>query len=763
MRVELTPAVRSGRARGSVPRARPAFLAFLLLSCCAALPSRAQLLKLAGDVPPPPPGTGADILSLADALDRSIINLQAQSPGPGTDAAIGLRRIARALARDGEKAGAPGSGRILLARTIANDLAVLDDALARGGIDPAILLMLAANLSEQSAPRFASAAPAELDRLLRDALAPLLDATGAPPGPWGWAADPPAPPDPSAPLAPDLDRWAAIPGLTPEAIAALRELDGTLSEAEHWTAYRVSAALLRAEVRAASAALPAPGVQPWLAPEARERLARDFSEAAVALGTPGPSRDAGRSEMRRLASAARAAAAADRLPADNPGKRVRTALSDLLRNPATDREAEARALENFNSAAANVLARTGFGEDRPLVRHLRPAWKALDKDCQAAEQALIDILPRLLQFGDALTDPAVLTPIAGQRRALDDLESLSAVSALLLKPRATPAAPGLPLDPSRPQIPDTPRPAPSQRDSEPAAGWKPVADRLLKISQDLNKPDAREAALSQFRDFASHVARLADLPGESDFRTLSGNSSSPPGWDAVTGGRAAELPPAIAAAREAWLQAFGKAGASDAPRLELLATLMDQLSAAAAAQAALQPSGPPGTAKGRGSLNPWPGWELTSRAQDALVRPARDSLAKATALVLTGSDGPAAEALAATRSQFAALFLFGRLERRAAVLGFGSGSAAQSAVAELACGTPLDPDAWLVTQRDELAHICRYVEEFSSPMQPLSPADAAPDHASQPEAKPEDLRKAFIDFANSRARRVLDALDRSSP
>lgn len=729
--------------------------AVLLFCCFAALtsPASAQLLKLTGDVPPPAAGTGADTLGMADALDRSIPELLARGKGPGFDAAAGLRRLARDLARAGEKGGASGSYRIIAARTIANNLPPLDDLLTRPGVDLAILEMAAASLSEESglSARATAANPAELDRLLRDALAPLLDATGLPTAPYGWITDPPTTLDPSAaaPLAPQIDAWARIPGITPEAIAALQALDRALAEADRWAAYRRSAGTIRAEVRAAAAALPAPTAVPWLSPEARARLAVDFSEGAVSLST-GPSMEVGRAEMRRLGALREAITGVDRLPNDPAGKKLRTALNDFVRNRTADREAERRSLESFDRLLGHLLSRGDYGEARSLIRHLRPAWRALDKDCQTAEKALIEVLPKVIQFGDAMTDPGLLTAIAAHHRALEDLASLYRTSALLLIPRATAASPGLtPVDPKQP---DPASPAPLGRDREPAAGWKPIADRLLKISQDLNKPDSHDAALEQFRAFSSRLTRFADLPGEAEFRSSSGGSYSPPGWGAVTGGRAAELPSAIAAARDAWLQNFAKSGsAADSARLELLEDLMRQLSAAAAVQALIQ-GVPPAPGRGRGVMEAWPGWELSSRAQTALIAPARDALIKATEQALTGADVPAAEGLAAILKASPALFLAGNLERKAVGLGLSAAPGPRDALAELACGAPLATDAWLLSQREELAHICRYLEEFTSPTTPSNPAD--------PAAKPEAIRKSFLDFANSRARRVLDELDR---
>ncbi len=124
-------------------------------------------------------------------------------------------------------------------------------------------------------------------------------------------------------------------------------------------------------------------------------------------------------------------------------------------------------------------------------------------------------------------------------------------------------------------------------------------------------------------------------------------------------------------------------------------------------------------------------------------------------MIQTSIDGPAAEGLAALLKSSPALFLAGNLERKATGLGLGAAPGPRDALAELGCGASLTTDAWLLSQREELAHICRYLEEFTSPMIPANPAD--------PAAKPEAIRKSFLDFANSRAQRVLESLDRQSP
>jgi hypothetical protein len=731
---------------------KTAALALALMSA----PTGAQLLKLDGDAPPPSAGTGADILAMADALDASIAQIRSRGQGPAIEAAAGLRRLARDLAREGERQGAAGSTRILVARTLAGHLAALDALLELPGLDPAVIEMLGASLGEGSALdlRGAKAGATELDRMLRDALAPLMGITGTPPGPWGWVDDPPRQPGAmEAPLGPDLARWEAIRGITPEAIASLRTLDQTLAEADRWAAYQRSSGALRADVRAAADSLLAAD-KPWLAPEARTQLATDFNDAAVALGT-GPSMDNARAELQRITLIGRIVAGTDRLGSDAPGKKVRTAVSDLVRTRAADRQAERRAIETFDRVLASILAREGLGESRSLVRHLRPAWKTLDRDCQTAERAVVDVLPRLLQYESAMTDPAVLTAVAGHRRALEDLESLYKTSAALQVPRRTLPTQPAPLDPRRPRTPELPLPASPGRDGEPAAGWKPIADRLLKVSQDLAKPETHDVALEQLRSLAGRLPRFMALPGEEDLRITPGGGP-PAGWSAVTGNRAMELPASIAAAREAWLESFVQTGsASDSARMELLENLMMQLSACAAAQALVERAGAVSSGRGPGSLPAWPGWELSPRACAALVTPACEPLARATALVLEGADAKAAEALAATHKEFPVALLLGRLERRAAAIGLGGGPAPAAALADLGSGAPLSPDAWMVAARDDLAHICRYAEEFASPIAPRNPSD--------PAAKPEDLRRVFLDFASSRARRVLAGLDRPAP
>src|SRR5262249_18858919 len=148
------------------------------------------------------------------------------------------------------------------------------------------------------------------------------------------------------------------------------------------------------------------------------------------------------------------AAGLDTVSTDNAAKKLRAAFGDFLRTRTPDREAERRSLADFDRVLSSLLERADYGESRPLVRHLRPAWRVLDQDCQNAEHALRHTLPRVLQYEPALPDPAVLTAVAAHRRALDDLEDLSRVGASLARPRTEGGAPT--PAPAEPRAPDAP-------------------------------------------------------------------------------------------------------------------------------------------------------------------------------------------------------------------------------------------------------------------------------------------------------------------
>src|SRR5215475_7267873 len=77
------------------------------------------LLDLTAAPTAPAPGSGAGTLALADSLNSQSDQIERAG---GTRAATEIRRLAADLLSSGEKAGQPGSGRVVLGRTLADGI-----------------------------------------------------------------------------------------------------------------------------------------------------------------------------------------------------------------------------------------------------------------------------------------------------------------------------------------------------------------------------------------------------------------------------------------------------------------------------------------------------------------------------------------------------------------------------------------------------------------------------------------------------------------
>lgn len=645
------------------------------LSCTAAYGQRLRFESPAA----PGPNRGEAARLLADELQARIDrDARLTADDARVRAASGLRSLARALLLRGEELGEPGSPHVLAGRTLAAHAGQMEGAMAKLAGDEPALVIASADLERAAA--FIPPDPAAMDRLLRDALAVLLDTLAPAPGPAGWVDGPAAPLPPAADeFDAAITAWAASPGMSESATAALRRIGATLREGEGWMAYARASARMRSLISAAAMTFdtsrPAASVADA---SARLSLALRFVAAVEALGQD-LSDEHALAELERLSRIARLfdllAVLAERSGRARRESGVTTAVVQTLAAPPADPVESLRRIAALERAVALIAAAEGAGGEDRLLRPLRPAHRFLSAAARRAGAAVYDGLPRLAQNADAMNDPGMASAIASLRRAVDDLSLVERLSAAL----AAPAGDGPAREPSV------------------APGMDRVVNRLLDLSQDFEKPQRGEAALVAWRAFATLFIRASRMAGEGAIAADAG------ALEPFTGGRGADLLARVRESKEAWIGAWSKdpesgEAASAGRAVAALADLLAMLNDAAAVR------------DGWGPLNAWAGWELSDRAADKMLDGLEAELAAATERALVGAAPGLEGDVAKIAEERALVRLVAALEREAGTLGLAAPAAG---VAELGTGGPYPERSWLHAERAALAAVCRYVEEWA--------------------------------------------------
>ncbi|MFM9995487.1 MAG: hypothetical protein ACKVU4_06750 [Phycisphaerales bacterium] len=719
----------------------PAVAALFALAAPLAVPTpaHAQLLDLRS-APAPVAGDGAAAAALAEQLTRDAERFSADRGDAVGRARAAWRRAAARLLADGESAGPAGSPRVLLGWTLARRANALDSLWTTAAVPPpgpeAALMAHDLDAAVES-----GAFARDAERVLRDVFAATLGPTAdAAPPPHGWVEA-----DPATEAAPDqtpgafthrMDAWATIDGITPEAIAALRDLDATLRIADGWTAYTRTADHTRGLILAASGVF-AP--RPWVDADARRVLAGHFGHAAQALGDPATRDTTG---LDRLAALASLMQRADRLefvsPAGGAGVRAaRAAVVQVAAAPPSPGDERAR----FDACARGmelVLARAAQPEDTALLRQVRPAYRTLLASLRQDEVHLLGALPDMLRRPDALTEPGIVAVLGRVQRTLDDLHALAALSAGL-------AAPTAPAPPDR-----------EAREPSVAPERERLASRVLTLGQAMAKPDTRDSARADLRAFAERFARSVSIPGEEALNAAIAAGGPDRGvWSEVTGVQELTLSTEIADRRGFWLEAWehadADAQADQGARLDNLCRLLELQLDAARVLRVIRDARADGAAgvdpPGYSPLQAWPGWELSIEALAVLAADLPARLGRLTTQALGPDPAKTAADVETVRAQFAAALLCGRLMPLAEARALGR-IVDRATLFELATGGPRDAapgPSWLAQIRAELADVSRYAEE-------IGPAEqtGAKDRAAKLRA-----------YVNARALAALEHVERA--
>ncbi len=432
------------------------------------------------------------MLALASRLEKEAESLEKTGVGEAAAQAM-VRRAARAIALTGENAGEAGSAHVLAAWTIAGRMQEIDAALreaAPAGLADGIAMDLAALAA--SVPGEAAA----LDRALRGALGPLSGrGTG---GGWiareegggkAWGAE-------------ELEGWGRIPGVTSGGLGVLGEVARLMEEVElgeGGAAYRFGNEATRRRVRAAATAidrLPA-----WVTEAAREECGASLDRAMRELGSAS-TRETGWTRLGWLAGVGRLCEFADGMsPTSAETRKVREALLTQMSAVSRGGGLDLRPLDALERAMALARDRARLGDERDILRQVRPAWREMNSDAARSEARLIAALPRILTEPAAMTDPGIVSLLSTHRRLLEDLAGMRRASEVL-GPRL---AGGLPAAPG---VPGTPR------ENEHAI----AAERVLALGQAMLRNEDRERARESLRVLGDGLLVWHEFEAEREMR-----------------------------------------------------------------------------------------------------------------------------------------------------------------------------------------------------------------------------------------------------
>lgn len=658
----------------------------------------------------PAAGSGAATLALADVLDRQIDGLRKQGgAGPSVRVSIALRAAARDLLRSGEATGEAGSSKVVLGRTIADHLALLE---ARA-TDPA---KMDAGVQEAMA-RDLESLPAggdigTIERRLRDALAPVTQAIDGPPVIAGWFAPGERPGETPEPLV----RWSTALEIGDPLRNAIAAVDERLRSAVDWAAYRPAATRAAALVRAAAG--PLEKRMAWMTPQARRDLEDQLVEALGALTaepTPGePPRDSS-APLRRLAVISRLLQRTGELDDNAAGVReLRAALMGAIRTAAPS-NSEERRLAMLERALILAERRRELERGPALSRQLNVGRFLLAPAARDSEAAMLTAVRRLLTDEASATDPAVLNSVSAHQRRVDDLALVVDVNRLITTPT------GATAEKSAPAV---------------AAEYRGLSEWMFSIGQDLGKPARRDVAIAELRDVAGGAIAALDSGALRRLREVVDPSlPRSPGpsldvWNELTGGRAVALVDAADKARAGLIAAWA---AKDVPRRQdaerrarqinrVLEVIDDTAWSRTLAQAQLSGVATPTTA----NLHQWPGWQLSTGALQALGDGLASACRTTVDRLMAGDAGGTESAVRGIESRFAVVQLAGRLERLATRAGFGSTRAGTGpSLLEIGLGPPDPERSWMAPDRDSLAAVCRYAEEWAAAAGDSRQADRA--------------------------------------
>lgn len=718
-------------------RGAPSAAAFLCLLATVASLARAQTLNL-DPVGPSTNSWGIAAAFTADALEAQAEKIdQGPDQGPAEKLRSALRRYAAAMLRSGKEAGEPGAAQIVAGRTLALRMAALDRALNAGRSqgpfgDADLFLDVASAISV--GPEKIPLDPSSMDRMTRDALAPLLQSLSGSQlgGGWGRMENVPAAVDSPSPLA-DLARNA---GLEAGPVTALARLDDKIKAAAAWPAYEPSVRVTRLNVARAIwlASEKSPG---WLGAPARAAVQAQLESAAAELATDRGDRPAGplygpADPMRRAADRVRVLALladlaelADRAEPKAATRDLRLSLTEIaasrdqLSNKPMDLGAAPGLADRLGSvrevlrefveprSQGNAPAPAGAParrvDESMVVRQLRPAVRPLDGAARDATGEFLEALARVVRSDRGYSDPAYAAAYRAARDRVLAAETTALISVYLGESKA---APGTKAAPER-----------TLRDDV-----KVIGERLLTVAREVTLADKAASATNELADIAEGARAWWELGPQGSLRKLAQSPDLTRGFSLACAGDDAALWAWIDKARATWAdeeakRKSGEGRAATGAHVRLLAAheVVRMALAAAAAEFMSSTSTPEDDGVGGGALNRWPGWELSAGATRVLTSGAAERSGAIVRNLLAGNAGAARKDARANDGEAAVGLALGALELKA----MGAGltpvpNGAAAALGQIAIGPPDMDRSWESRRRMDMARASAWAEELAA-------------------------------------------------
>lgn len=409
----------------------------------------------------------------------------------------------------------------------------------------------------------------------------------------------------------------------------------------------------------------------WMEETSRQAYDARIHEA-LALFQDRAARDRGEALLRRFESSRliiERITLLSQINRDRPNIRPLAAAliagEQLLDNPAladTGREQMAKLRLVLDRMIAWRELRRGEvrGEHRTLATRL-------EREYRDAEASLLKEIERITADPRAISDPAFTSVMANQAQYLEDVIRLEKI----------------------------PRWIDQIRSLRPGAVERFTA-QTRKMAQWLLEPARRDEAILAMTQYEQQAGLFLSMPFESNLRAGGEDAAL------VTGGLHDRLAREIDAQRQRWADgwALGNAGSDAAKRLLLLFRLTQAMADSAEVARLGGDAGP---------LNAWAAWEAAPRAIAPAVHDVPNRLRLATRAALEGNERELASQLSRIDQDAAMAKIVGRL---AMVVGPALQGLPGGSVGIIGqCAARPREDAFLLSRRVELAHLCRYALE----------------------------------------------------
>ncbi len=582
----------------------------------------------------------------------------------GLKASAAVRRLAGSLLRDGQSRGTRGTPRLVIGRTVVSNLSAIDDTLNG---PTAVLTDAQASLLATDCSALASQLPAtqhDLDRALRDALAPLTNAVELEVSGWPMA---------NSPLAPTLGALIELQTVqtseqTEARASSLVSIDDLLTRARAWPSHRLAAYRIEALVRSAAAVLQ---LERWVDSTSHDALTAAFDRSIDRVAR-GIDAESALTSLEQLGTIARAAKQVDSLKQLQLRRRAQSRFNTLLTEFETDPRRVAQTSATIERVFTDANEDQILERERTLPTFARVAWRDAEGGFESSGERLINSMLEAMTAANPMTEPALLSAIRAHRQSHEFLQDIVDIGAYLTG-----------ID----ETDDSVRGRPSILTDR-----RRLAARVLALGKQLADPNEREDALSRLTTIAALVRATQPFAHEQSFRSVQNGSANAMHRQVIDA-----LDSLHADAQATLMLQQPASPEADASRLIDQAKRWTILLTAKHAHHQLD-------SVGQERLQAWAPWELTEHGWSMLLDALPEQLESATRALF--NDEPIdAEAFAIAHLASVCL---DRLE-----LYPQPAAGAAGLLAQIALGTP-PPGSFGLIDREPIASICLDLEELAS-------------------------------------------------